>query len=119
MGRNGLTLQEMAREFGVTMATVKNWRKGHPAFGAATQEGRDLADARVEDSLYQRAVGVHAKVKAFDKKGDLVEIDLYEKPDVVACIFWLKNRRPKQWRDAPKNEYHDVGVVDDWLAGLK
>jgi len=21
-------------------------------------------------------------------------------PDVTACIFWLKNRNPKRWRDA-------------------
>lgn len=26
-------------------------------------------------------------------------------PDVTACIFWLKNRKPADWRDAQQMEH--------------
>ena len=44
-------------------------------------------------------------------------------PDVTACLFWLKNRRPDRWRDV-QNIDHAVGVYhiseapmteEDWI----
>jgi hypothetical protein len=26
-------------------------------------------------------------------------------PDVTACIFWLKNRKPSEWRDSQQMEH--------------
>jgi hypothetical protein len=105
MARSGLTLKEIAVELHVHFNTLTKWRKTYPEFSDALNDGKDLADARVADALYQRAVGIFAKVKTVDKRGEVVEVDLYEKPDVTACIFWLKNRRPNQWRDAQRLEH--------------
>jgi len=30
-------------------------------------------------------------------------------PDVTACIFWLKNRRPAEWRDKVQQEISGPG----------
>lgn len=30
---------------------------------------------------------------------EYVDEEIYIPPDVTAQIFWLKNRKPKQWRD--------------------
>ncbi len=44
-------------------------------------------------------------------------------PDTIACIFWLKNRRPAQWREGykaeetPKAPGHDP-VLQEILKGL-
>jgi len=38
-------------------------------------------------------------------------------PDVRACIFWLRNRRPEQWRESrPLVEEEDNG---DWVSELE
>ena len=105
MAQNGLTLPDVARELGVHLNTLKKWRRERPDFAEALNLGRDLADARVQDSLYQRAIGLKTSLKTMNKAGDVVEIDLYEKPDVTACIFWLKNRRPEMWRDVTRQEH--------------
>ena len=45
--------------------------------------------------------------------GSSIEIVEYEEslaPEVVACIFWLKNRRRDEWRD--KQDHEHAGTVD-------
>jgi hypothetical protein len=40
-------------------------------------------------------------------------------PDVIACIFWLKNRRPELWRDKHDVEHSgEVGIADRFAAAL-
>ena len=73
-----------------------------PGEGPRAEVGR-VSDSRVEKSLYQRANGYsHPAVKVFmTRDGKTVEHKYIEHypPDVTACLFWLKNRRPDRWRD--------------------
>lgn len=43
-------------------------------------------------------------------------------PDVTACIFWLKNRRPQEWRDqrdlTVKHDYSDMETVDQLIDAV-
>jgi hypothetical protein len=79
----GATQVEVARLLGVGgPTTIKRWRAAHAEFAEAFKVGKDLADERVVSSLYSRAIGTADTP-----------------PDVTACIFWLKNRRPAEWRD--------------------
>lgn len=69
-----------------------------------------MADANVGRALYQRACGYsHKAVKIFaDMKTGAEKIVPYIEhypPDTVACIFWLKNRRPDLWRDMSRVEH--------------
>ena len=55
-------------------------------------------------ALYHRAVGYEQEeVKIFmpagAKKAVLVPFTAKIAPDTSAAIFWLKNRRPDEWRD--------------------
>jgi hypothetical protein len=91
----------------------------NPAFAEALKLGKQNADGRVERSLYQRAIGYSFDaVKIFLPYGSttLVYAPYIEHvpPDTTACIFWLKNRNPAQWRDAWQLE-HVTGkyVVSD------
>ena len=48
---------EIARVLGVTTKLFHNWQDRYPELAIALQDGRDLADAKVAQSLYRRALG--------------------------------------------------------------
>lgn len=105
----GATDQEVADFFEVEVRTVYRWKHDHPAFCQALKAGKEIADDRVERSLYQRAIGYEQdEVKIFMPGG--AENPVYAPfrakiaPDVTAAIFWLKNRRSEVWRDVKATE---------------
>ncbi|HEY1120195.1 MAG TPA: hypothetical protein VGE67_01285, partial [Haloferula sp.] len=82
--------------------TIHTWKKTHAEFSDSLKAGKAVADADVADRLYQRAVGYsHPEDKVMQNNGVplVVPTVKHYPPDVVACIFWLKNRRPDLWRD--------------------
>jgi hypothetical protein len=47
-------------------------------------------------------------VKIFcDKNGKVTRVPYVEHvpPDVTACIFWLENRKPNEWRDVQQMQH--------------
>jgi hypothetical protein len=102
----GLTNEQLAGVFEVHVDTIDQWMRTHEAFSDAIKAGRTDADGQVAHSLWERAIGYnHEAVKIFadPKTGaeHIVEYTEHYPPDTVACIFWLKNRRPGLWRDKP------------------
>jgi hypothetical protein len=98
----GATDRDLAEAFGVAISTVGQWKIQHPDFLAALKAGKDEADDRVERSLYARAVGYsYDAEKIFCSNGEVTRVPYVEHvpPSDTAMIFWLKNRRPDQWRD--------------------
>lgn len=98
----GATDEDLADFFKVSIRTIANWKTDNEQFLHALKGGKDSADDRVERSLYQRAVGYTYDAVHFSSfQGNVTETQYREHvaPDVVAQIFWLKNRRPDQWRD--------------------
>jgi hypothetical protein len=100
----GATETEIATAFGVCLKTITNWEKQHPLFRQAILDGRVAADAQVGERLFERAMGYeHPEDKIFydSKTGEPVVVPTVKHypPDTTAAIFWLKNRRPKEWRD--------------------
>lgn len=99
----GATNLDLAHEFEVSVQTVRSWRAKHAEFRAAIKISKDVADEEVERSLFERATGYsHDSVKFFlAKDGSVVSQEFVEHvpPDSTAMIFWLKNRKPAEWRD--------------------
>lgn len=98
----GATDPDLADFFGVAISTVRLWMGTHAEFSAAIKDGKEAANARVERSLYQRAMGyTYDAVKIFQYEGVTIEHAYREHcpPDSAAMIFWLKNRKPEVWRD--------------------
>ena len=89
----GATEEELAKFFNVCPATITNWKREHPEFLASIKEGRSEADAKVAKSLYQTALS----------------------GNTTAQIFWLKNRRSKEWRDKQQIDHTTDG---DAITGL-
>lgn len=99
----GATDADLADFFGVSTTTIWRWQGQFAEFCNALKVGKEEADARVERSLYQRATGyTFSSEKVFNHQGEIVRAPITEHcpPDTTAMIFWLKNRKPDEWRDA-------------------
>lgn len=117
----GATDADLARFFGVADATVDNWKQAHPDFLGSLKAGKEEADAKVAHSLYRRAIGYsHRAVKIFadPKTGAELQVPYLERypPDTTAQIFWLKNRRPGEWRDKQQHEHSADGSLAALVA---
>lgn len=105
---------ELATFFDVDEATLNRWKIKYPTFRESLKEGREIADAYIGESLYQRAKGYsHPETKAFisDGKPVTVTVEKHHPPDPTSMIFWLKNRQKEKWRDKREVEA-EVKVSD-------
>jgi len=89
----GATDEEVAHFFNISTSTFYNWKKEYPEFLEAIKDGKENADAKVAKSLYQTALS----------------------GNTTAQIFWLKNRRTRDWRD---KQDIDVKSDGDKITGL-
>jgi hypothetical protein len=98
----GATDAQLADFFKVAVSTVSLWKVEHPEFSEAIKVPKLEADERVEQSLYRRAMGFeHDETDIRVVGGELVMTPIRKvyPPDTTAAIFWLKNRRPEEWRE--------------------
>lgn len=118
----GATNREVAEFLRVDEKTIRNWAASHPEFFLAIKNGKAAADDRVERSLYSRALGYsHDAVKILmTKEGDVYREEYVEHypPDTTAAIFWLKNRKPDEWRDKTEHAV-DISLSDRMRAILE
>ena len=101
------TDDDLANFFEVSTSTINNWKIAHPEFLESIKAGKIQADSEVANRLYNRAMGYsHAEDKIFNDNGKalVVETVKHYPPDATSAIFWLKNRRPDQWRDTKNIE---------------
>lgn len=110
----GATDREIADFFEVDERTINRWKIDNEEFCQSLKVGKDVADERVTQALYRRALGYqHDAVKiAVNAAGEVTEVPFIEHypPDTTAAIFWLKNRRSGEWRDKQEVE-HKGGVT--------
>jgi transcriptional regulator with XRE-family HTH domain len=109
--RMGLTNEQIAEQMGISKSSLHEWFKKFPELKKIITEAKEEPDKLVIDSLFQRARGYsHKETIFFHYKGDVVPVDTIKHypPETVACIFWLKNRLPKDWRDR-----HDINLKGD------
>ncbi len=125
--RDGLIDEQIAKNLGVAYSTFRVYKSKHPALSAALKRSKAIADREVENALFKNATGYEyteeqaiklKKVFYLDGKRheeervEVVEVKKYRFPDTTAQIFWLKNRKPKEWRDKQEVEHSgDLGVV--------
>lgn len=111
---------ELADFFGVSITTINNWKHAHPEFLASIKTAKAAADARVERSLYERAMGYSfdavkiLTVSLGNNSGSEVQQVPYREhvpPDPTSMIFWLKNRQPDKWREKIEHTGADGGPI--------
>jgi hypothetical protein len=103
----GATDAQMADFFGVSISTINLWKVTYPEFSESISVPKEIADAKVEQSLYRRAMGYeHDEVDIRVVNGIIEQtaVRKYYPPDTAAMIFWLKNRKKEEWRDKVEQE---------------
>lgn len=100
---HGFTEAELATALLCSEATVRNWMTAYPEFLAAIKRGADAYDnVKVRGALRSRALGYEytETEDGYSEKQGAWEKTAHKKlaPDVTACIFWLVNRQPDEWR---------------------
>lgn len=98
----GATDSQLADFFEVAVSTISLWKVEHSEFSDALKVSKEEADAKVEQSLYRRALGYECdEVDIRVISNELIQTPIRKiyPPDTTAAIFWLKNRRPAQWRE--------------------
>ncbi len=99
LAKLGLTNEEVAEVFGITLDQFRLILDKNPNLYDALQDAKEVPNRKVEASLYKRAIGFQTK-EVHKVEGKPIKVVIKElAPDVVADIFWLKNRDPKRWRD--------------------
>lgn len=103
----GATNDEIADAFGITVRTFIRWRQKYPSLDEAVSQGKDVADAKVEKSLYQRAIGYKVtdseriiELNPEDGSQKPIRVKNTEKniaPDTMAIMYWLNNRKRTHW----------------------
>lgn len=133
--RDGLTEKDISKNMRIGASTLREWKAKFPPIGEALKEGKDVADRVIENALYKSAKGYTVtitkpvklkriiydgetgrKVREYEEVVE-VEEQLHFPAQVTAQIFWLKNRKPAQWRD--KTDVQQLptnGVLESLLA---
>jgi hypothetical protein len=117
LAAQGKTIEEIATTLKVSSRVIYFWQKQHEEYFQTLKIARELPDNMVEASLFQRAIGFTQETPmeriVFGEKIKWTQRQ-YFPPDPVACFFWLKNRRPANWKDKL-----EVGPATDVELNLK
>lgn len=113
----GATDKRLAELLEVNEDTIHEWKKTYPEFSESILRGRDIADAEIANSLYQRAKGYshpEVDVKVIQNQVVLTDLVKHYPPDTTAASLWLRNRQGGSWRDKTEQEItgKDGGPVD-------
>lgn len=98
--RDGLTDEQIANNLAISIDTFYKYKKKYPEFSESLKRGKEVVDYEVENALLQNALN----------------------GNITAQIFWLKNRKPRQWKDKVNIEdetnKETLGKLDEVLKSL-
>lgn len=119
--RDGHTDKQICVALGISHETFCKYKREKAELVEALKINKAIADLTVENSLFKRANGYEYEEEieevTFDKDKKIVSIHKKKTkkqiaPDTTAQIFWLKNRKPKEWRDRQELTGKDGGPIE-------
>lgn len=87
--RDGLTDLQIAENLRISKTTFYKLKNEHPELSELLKKGKEIVDYEVENALLKSALS----------------------GNVTAQIYWLNNRKPKQWRNK-----QDVDVSNNGMS---
>ena len=125
-------------KIGINEATFCRWKNDFPQMVQALKRGKAPVDIKVENALLKRALGYEYEETTteiediptnktdgngntiYKQKKHIKKTKRFIPPDTVAMIFWLKNRKPEQWKDKREQVVSTKdGMLSDLISGLK
>lgn len=103
--RNGLTDEQIAHNIGINVSTLYEWKKKYSEFSDTLKRGKEIVDRMVENALFKRAMGYTFEEITYEDGLEVKRVRKEVVPDTTAQIFWLKNRKPAEWRDKQQMEH--------------
>ena len=98
--RDGLTNEQIAKNLNIGKTTFYKMLKEYPELSEHLKKGKEVVDYEVENALLKSALS----------------------GNITAQIFWLKNRKPRQWKDKveveDKSNKETLDKLDEVLKGL-
>lgn len=98
--KQGATDEEIYKRLGISKQSFYTYKEKYVDLFDLLKKNYEYCTDQVENALFEKAM----------------------KGDVVAQIFWLKNRRPDKWRDKPEveNKKDDsTEKLDSLIASLE
>lgn len=98
--RDGLTNEQIAHNLGISTALLYKYQKEHIEFLETLKKGKEVIDYQVENALLKNAL----------------------EGNVTAQIYWLNNRKPKQWknkRDKDESNNEEISKVEQVLIKIR
>lgn len=130
--RDGLTDEQISNNLGISTTTFYEYKKNYPEFSESLKRGKEIVDYEVENALLKRALGYEFEEKTYETRWDENQGRFREVltkkvrkevvPDTTAQIYWLNNRKPKQWRNKRNEEEgntENLNKVEQLLTKIK
>ena len=130
MAGKGATTKEICEALGIGktsfakyLALGKEGDERYRDLAEAFAQAKEGPDAEVEAALYKRACGFEyvetRREEKLDRNGKVVELvtktNRVVPPDPTSAMFWLTNRKPKDWRyqrrEQEEAEKQEGGVI--------
>lgn len=97
--RDGLTDEQIANNLGIGRTTLYRMCKEHLELLEHLKKGKEIVDYEVENALLKSALS----------------------GNVTAQIYWLNNRKPKQWKNKRDNDSNsdEISNVEKLLSRFR
>lgn len=98
--RDGLVDEQIANNLGISRTTFYKFKDEHDELSERLKKGKEVIDYQVENALLKSAL----------------------EGNVTAQIYWLNNRKPKQWRNKrenAENNNEEITKVEQLLNRIK
>ncbi|MCE2547050.1 helix-turn-helix domain-containing protein, partial [Enterococcus faecalis] len=118
--KDGLTDEQIAQNIGISRSTLNEWKKRFPDIKDTIKRGKEVVDRQVENALFKSAVGYEYTeiTKELTDSGMKVtkRVTKQVAPNPTSAIFWLKNRKPDEWRDKKETQVSGEMSVNNPFA---
>ena len=98
--RDGLIDEQIANNLGISKTTFYKFKDEHSELSELLKKGKEVVDYQVENALLKNAL----------------------EGNVTAQIYWLNNRKPKQWKNKRENiesNSEEITRVEQLLNKIK
>lgn len=119
--RDGLSIEQIAKNIGVDDSTVYRWMKRNAEFCEIIKNNKEVSIYEVENALHKSAVGFWYDEVTYYRDpdtGEMIEgkrIHKFMKPDPTSVIFTLKTQKPEKYsqRENKTTEEKLSSVMDN------